>query len=62
MTYMCFIESDILTVPHMEPLAAASDAAARQEAAQLLEQHRSGFAAHVFLEDRRICTVRAEAG
>lgn len=53
MTYFCFIESDILSVSHMEPLAAADVEAARKEAASLLAQHASGYAAHVFQGDER---------
>lgn len=48
MTYFCFIESDILSVPHMEPLMADDLDAAKTEAEALLAQHVSGFAAHVF--------------
>ena len=47
MTYFCFIESDILSVPHMEPLVAQTADEARLEAEALLRQHASGVAAHV---------------
>lgn len=57
MTYICFVESDILSVPHMEPLAAESDAEAHDEAMEVLLQHHSGVAAHVFAGERRVCTV-----
>ncbi|RYG09996.1 MAG: hypothetical protein EON96_17405 [Caulobacteraceae bacterium] len=60
--YFCFIESDILSVPHMEPLAAANLEEARQEAEQLLYQHASGQAAHVFKEDDRLLTIRRPRG
>ena len=58
MTYFCFIESDILSVPHMEPLAATNVDDARQEAERLLYDHASGYAAHVFEEDDRVLTIR----
>lgn len=58
MTYFCFIESDILTIPHMEPLVADDLDAARLEAEALLEQHASGYAAHVFEDDERVASVR----
>ncbi len=58
MTYFCFVESDILSVPHMEPLAAESRREAEREARRLLAQHASGVAAHVFLGDERVITLR----
>lgn len=58
MTYFCFIESSILSVPHMEPLAACDAEAAAEEAAALLAQHASGYAAHVFADGQKIVTVR----
>lgn len=60
MTYFCFIESNILSVPHMEPLAADDPETAEQHARALLAQHASGIAAHVFAGEERILTVRAE--
>jgi len=60
-TYFCFIESDILGVPHMEPLSAETLDDAQVEAAQLLSTHTSGIAAHVFDGETRVHTVRAEA-
>lgn len=54
MTYFCFIESDILSVPHMEPLAAE----AREEAVQLLAHHASAVAAHVFFGEERVHSIR----
>ena len=58
--YFCFIESRILSVPHMEPLAATTAPEARDEARVLLSRHDSGYAAHVFLGDERIHTIAAE--
>lgn len=58
MTYFCFIESAILSVPHMEPLAAVTPEEAQAEARKLLSLHGSGLAAHVFEDDERILTVR----
>lgn len=60
MTYFCFIESSILSVPHMEPLAADDPDAATVEAAALLAQHASGYAAHVFADGKKIVTLRPE--
>ena len=58
MTYFCFIESDILSVPHMEPLAADDLDEAKTEAEALLDQHASGYAAHVFEDDEPVATIR----
>ncbi|RYF31454.1 MAG: hypothetical protein EOO23_02510 [Comamonadaceae bacterium] len=60
MTFFCFIESDILSVPHMEPLAADTLAEAKDEAEALLGQHASGYAAHVFEGDDKLATIRRE--
>lgn len=57
-TYFCFIESDVLSTPHVEPLMARTDAAALEEAAALLATHASGIAAHVLCGETRIGTVR----
>ena len=60
MTYFCFIESVILSVPHMEPLMADDLDAAKTEAETLLAQHASGYAAHVFEDEERVATIRPE--
>lgn len=60
-TYFCFIESDILSVPHMEPLMAEELDDARAEAEALLGQHASGYAAHVFEDDEKVATIRRES-
>jgi len=57
-TYFCFIESDVLSTPHVEPLMAGTDAGALEEAAALLATHASGIAAHVLCGEMRIGTVR----
>lgn len=59
-TYFCFIESDILSVPHMEPLMADDLAEAKAEAEALLRQHASGYAAHVFEDVERLATIRPD--
>lgn len=59
-TYFCFIESDILRTPHMEPLLATTDDEALAQAADLLRSHASGVAAHIVLNEARVGTVRAE--
>lgn len=60
MTYFCFIESSILSVPHMEPLVADDPDNAAAEAEALLAQHASGYAAHVFEDGKKIVTLRSE--
>ena len=60
-TYFCFIESDVLRIPHMEPLSAETDDEAFAQARALLRNHASGIAAHVLLDDARIGTVRASS-
>jgi hypothetical protein len=57
-TYFCFIESDVLSTPHVEPLMAQTDAEALEEASALLATHASGIAAHVLCGEDRIGTVR----
>jgi hypothetical protein len=59
-TYFCFIESSILSAPHMEPLAAEDPGTAAAEAGMLLAGHASGYAAHVFADGQKIVTVRRE--
>lgn len=61
MTYFVFIESDILTVPHMEPIGADTLDEARDAAEALLGQHASGYAAHLFEDDERVATIRRES-
>lgn len=61
-TYFCFIESEILATPHMEPLMATSDEEARREAERLMAQHASAVAAHVLLDDRLVATIRKAPG
>ena len=60
MTYICFVESSIVSVPHMEPLSAMTAEEARDEARRLLRQHASGVAAHVFAGEERIHSIRAD--
>ena len=57
-TYFCFIESDVLSTPHVEPLMAQTDAEALEEAGALLRTHASGIAAHVLCGEERIGTIR----
>ncbi|WP_292103706.1 hypothetical protein [Brevundimonas sp.] len=58
MTYFCFIESSILSVPHMEPLVADDLDEAKLEAEALLGQHASGYAAHIVKDERRLTSIR----
>ena len=60
MTYFCFIESDILSTPHMEPLTAETLDDAAEEARRLMRNHASAIAAHVFEGDERISSIRLE--
>ncbi|MFN4040892.1 MAG: hypothetical protein ACK4I0_04430 [Brevundimonas sp.] len=57
MTYFCFVECEILSVPHMEPLAADDAESALEEARSLMRRHSSAIAAHVFQGEARIGTV-----
>lgn len=57
MTYFCYIESKILTVPHMEPLLAETEDEAMSEAADLMGLHSSAIAAHVFKDEDRVGTI-----
>lgn len=57
MTFLCFIESSILTVPHMEPLSASTEDEAVAEAVELMRQHSSAIAVHVFLGDERVASL-----
>ena len=60
-TFFCFIESDILSVPHMEPLMAEERDEAMTEAEALLGRHASGYAAHVFEDDEKVATIWRES-
>ena len=60
MGYFCYIESSILSVPHMEPLAASTPEEGCEEALRLLAQHSSGIAAHVFQGEERVWTLRPQ--
>jgi hypothetical protein len=56
-TYFCYIESKILSVPHMEPLLAETEDEAMSEAADLMGLHSSAIAAHVFKDEDRVGTI-----
>lgn len=58
-TYFCFVESSPTGVQHMQPMDAESVEGARTEAAGLLRRHRRAYAAHIFVEDQHIETIRA---
>lgn len=58
MTYFVFIESDILKVPHMEPLMSEDANDALEEASELMELHSGARRAHVFYGAERIGTVQ----
>lgn len=59
MTYFCFIDSSIQSVPHMEPLASTTRDEAVGEAVDLMRLHSIATAVHVFLGDEKIETVLA---
>lgn len=60
MTFICYIESDVHAVPHMEPLATDCAETARLEAQALLANQTSGIAAHVFRGDERLFSIRSD--
>ena len=62
MTYFCFLESLILSVPHMEPLSADDLDESKLEAEALLDQHSSGLAAHIFENDEQVASIRRHSG
>jgi hypothetical protein len=57
-TYFCFIESDILSAPQLEPLTASDLDGATREAEALLARHAGGYAAHVLLGEDCVATIR----
>ena len=57
--YICFVESDLSSVPHMHPLTSEDLEAAEAEAGRLLAMHSSGVAAHIFCGEERLATVKA---
>lgn len=59
MTYFCFIESSISSVPHMEPLVSEEADPAIAEATNLMRRHSHAIAAHIFLDNEHIATVSA---
>lgn len=61
MTFFCFVETDALTVPHMEVLTSDNRTDALIEARELMGLHASAVAAHVFLGEERIDTIIREA-
>ncbi len=58
--YFCFIERDILSTPHMEPLTAETEGEAIEQARALLNTHASGIAAHVLRGDVGVATIRRD--
>ena len=57
MTYFCFIESSLQSVPHMEPLLVQSHDAAVEEARALMRLHSSATLAHIVLGEERVATL-----
>ncbi|MFN4296340.1 MAG: hypothetical protein ACK4FB_05820 [Brevundimonas sp.] len=60
MTYFCFIESRLSSVPHMEPLSVDDAETAVEKTRRLMSEHPSAVAAHVFRGDERIATLTAD--
>ncbi len=60
MAYICFIESRLSAVPHMEPLLADDAGTAMERARRLMAEHSNAIAAHVFFGDERIATLTAD--
>lgn len=59
-TYICFVESEISSVPHMHPLTAEDFETAQAEAQRILNLHSSAVAAHIFYGEDRLATIQAE--
>lgn len=59
MTYFCFIESSVTSVPHMEPLVSTNRKDAVSEAVDLMRLHLSAVSVHIFLDGERVETVLA---
>ena len=59
MTYFCFIESRLSSVPHMEPLSVDDAETAIERTRRLMSEHPNAVAAHVFRGDERIATLTA---
>jgi len=57
MTYICFIESRLSSVPHMEPLLVDDVQSALARTRRLMAEHSSATVAHVFRGDVRIATL-----
>ncbi len=60
MTYFCFIDSRLSSVPHMETLAVDNAGSALKKARRLMSEHPNAVAAHVFKGDERIATLTVD--
>lgn len=58
MTYFCFLESEHASISHMEPLDAETVEQAAAQARHVLELSHTGIAAHVFLDNVPVLTIR----
>ena len=58
MTYFVYIDLQITSVPHMEPLEAVCPRAATIEALERLRTHTHGTAAHVYDGDTCVASMR----
>ncbi len=60
MTYICYIESRLSSVPHMEPLSVEDAETAVEKTRRLMSEHPNAIAAHVFKGDERIATLTVD--
>jgi hypothetical protein len=59
-TYICYIESRLSSVPHMEPLSVEDAETAVEKTRRLMSEHPNAIAAHVFKGDERIATLTVD--
>ena len=57
MTYFCFIESRLSSVPYMEPLSVDDAETAIERTRRLMSEHPSAVAAQVFCGEEQIATL-----
>lgn len=61
MTFICYIDRQDSTTPHMAPLSAETLERAHEEARALLAFHASGRRARIYQGDREVATVERTA-
>lgn len=60
MTYFCYVECSLTSVPYMEPLFADDPVEALAEAAAILRQHSSGYAAVITNGERQVARLQID--